>query len=475
MNWRDGRGSGADPTSTAIHASDFHRTRGWSALAGRRSGASSGPWLSPSWPPAIVIVLLLSIWSGHRIAALSAHGSPQRWAFAGRKAPASTPVPKAIAIPESNMPARVVVYLAAGESVEKLLARSGIRRADAAKAGSLIASAVFPEPIAAGTPVIFTAHPTGQGGTDRVLDHLSLRARIDLAVVVRRHGSELATFVEPIAIDATPLNLAGGVGPDFPASLRDAGVPVGTVAAVLKALASGVAPASRFPSADRFEIVVARQTAADGTIEFGDLLYAALWRGTAPLIELVRWGSERDLITIAKAGRIARLGASVLPVVGQLTSRYGPRFHPILGYTRMHAGVDVGAPWGAPIVAALPGTVSFAGWHGGHGNYIRIEHGSGLSTGYAHLSRIAVRPGDRVEARAVIGNVGSSGLSTGPHLHYEVFRDGKSIDPLLVGRDDRLAHEQPRLAAAVASLRSLVLVPGVNETAGGQALPRGYR
>jgi murein DD-endopeptidase MepM/ murein hydrolase activator NlpD len=106
------------------------------------------------------------------------------------------------------------------------------------------------------------------------------------------------------------------------------------------------------------------------------------------------------------------------------------RRHPILGYVRMHAGVDFGAPFGSPIFAVSDGIVSFAGRHGGHGNYVRLEHGGGLGTGYGHMSRIAVSPGMKVQAGQVIGYVGSSGLSTGPHLHYEVYENGRTVNPL---------------------------------------------
>ena len=120
----------------------------------------------------------------------------------------------------------------------------------------------------------------------------------------------------------------------------------------------------------------------------------------------------------------------LLPVNGHVTSGYGQRFHPILGYARMHAGVDFGAAWGSPIIATAAGVVSFAGYHGGHGNYVRLEHGGGLGTGYGHMSRIAVTPGERVRAGEIIGYVGSTGLSTGPHLHYEMYRNGQTVNPL---------------------------------------------
>jgi murein DD-endopeptidase MepM/ murein hydrolase activator NlpD len=115
-----------------------------------------------------------------------------------------------------------------------------------------------------------------------------------------------------------------------------------------------------------------------------------------------------------------------------MSSGFGMRRHPILGYTRMHAGIDFAARYGSPIYAVTDGVVAYAGRHGGHGNYVRIEHGGGLATGYAHMSRIAAIPGQRVRRGQVIGYVGSTGLSTGPHLHYELYRNGVTVNPLSV-------------------------------------------
>jgi murein DD-endopeptidase MepM/ murein hydrolase activator NlpD len=122
-------------------------------------------------------------------------------------------------------------------------------------------------------------------------------------------------------------------------------------------------------------------------------------------------------------------GVMQRPVLGHLTSTFGMRMHPILGYSRMHQGVDFGAPMGAPIVAATDGVIAFAGRHGGHGNYVRISHSGGIATGYAHMSRIIAKVGERVRQGQLIGYVGSTGLSTGPHLHYEMYRGGRPINP----------------------------------------------
>ena len=112
------------------------------------------------------------------------------------------------------------------------------------------------------------------------------------------------------------------------------------------------------------------------------------------------------------------------PTSGQITSGFGPR------WGRMHQGLDVGAPTGRPITAAKSGKVIVAGWSGGYGNLVVIDHGGGLSTAYAHQSRIAVKLGDPVTQGGLIGYVGSTGHSTGPHLHFEVRVNGVARDPL---------------------------------------------
>jgi hypothetical protein len=113
-----------------------------------------------------------------------------------------------------------------------------------------------------------------------------------------------------------------------------------------------------------------------------------------------------------------------------ITSAFGPRRDPV-GHRkcRFHHGVDIGAPWGTPIRAAAAGRVVAAGWVEGYGNYIRIDHGNGRETAYGHCSWLGVQVGQRVERGKVIGNVGNTGHSTGPHLHFEVIRNGRRENP----------------------------------------------
>jgi murein DD-endopeptidase MepM/ murein hydrolase activator NlpD len=123
----------------------------------------------------------------------------------------------------------------------------------------------------------------------------------------------------------------------------------------------------------------------------------------------------------------------------RLTSSFGMRNHPVLGGRRAHSGVDLGAPVGTPVHATADGVVSRASWFGGYGLFISIEHGGDLQTRYGHMSRLNVAEGQTVRKGDVIGFVGSTGRSTGPHLHYEVRVDGAAVNPIPYMQGDRLA------------------------------------
>ncbi|TIO49838.1 MAG: M23 family metallopeptidase [Mesorhizobium sp.] len=122
----------------------------------------------------------------------------------------------------------------------------------------------------------------------------------------------------------------------------------------------------------------------------------------------------------------------VTPVNGVMTSTFGPRKHPILGTVRIHKGVDWAAPVGTPIMAAFDGEISFQGDGGGYGNLVKITHANGRETRYAHMQKFAIASGvgTKVKAGDVIGYIGTTGLSTGPHLHFELYQSGEAIDPL---------------------------------------------
>lgn len=118
------------------------------------------------------------------------------------------------------------------------------------------------------------------------------------------------------------------------------------------------------------------------------------------------------------------------PVEGRITSSFGMREHPKTGAKDFHSGIDIATDPGSPVRTTADGIISFAGWSGGNGNLVVIEHGYGFSSFYAHNKQVSVKVGQKVKRGDIISYIGSTGNSTGPHLHYEVWHNGKSINPL---------------------------------------------
>ena len=187
-------------------------------------------------------------------------------------------------------------------------------------------------------------------------------------------------------------------------------------------------PISRMGASCRFDIIVEQARAETGEVRMGNLLYAGV-TGCSNKIQLVRMTIDGRDEWYDASGRGERRGSMAMPVAGRISSGFGSRRHPILGYVRMHKGMDIAAPWGSPVYAASDGVVQFAGRSSGYGNLVRIGHAGPYGTGYGHLSRIYVRSGQRVRRGQLIGAVGNTGLSTGPHLHYELYRNGAAINP----------------------------------------------
>ena len=268
-------------------------------------------------------------------------------------------------------------------------------------------------------------------GRPRVLESLKMRAGFDLEISVERHGGRLAVAASPLSVETTPVRIRGTVGESFTRSALAAGAPLPVIQHYLQALDANSALAGDLRPGDTFDLVVGVERTAGGERQTGDLLLARLERDGRPLVELLNWGGKGAFVRASgPAQGAAPSGAALFPVRGRVTSSYGLRIHPILGYARMHSGIDLAAAWGTPIRAVRDGLVSYAGWHGSHGEYVLIKHEGGLASGYGHMSRIAVGAGAFVHAGEVIGYVGATGLATGPHLHFELFRGGRPINPL---------------------------------------------
>ncbi len=369
----------------------------------------------------------------------------------------------ALVTPLETAPERPMVQLVAtlgqGDSFARMLQRAGVGAGDAATVSAMVARALPLGQIAPGTRFALTLGRRDESGGPRPLDRLEFRARFDLAVAIDRQDGALAIKAMPIRVDETPLRIRGTVGQSLYRSARAAGAPVKAIALYLQQIDAHLGLSTDIAPTDTFDLVVAYRRSASGEVQVGELLYAGLERSGKPRAQLLRWGKGGQFFEASGMGR--QSAGMVAPVNGRITSHYGMRRHPILGYARMHGGVDYGAPHGAPIFAVSDAMVTFAGRHGGNGNFVKLDHGGGMATSYSHMSRIAVSPGTRVRTGQVIGYVGSTGLSTGPHLHYEVYQNGRRVNPLSVRFTVRAAVDKAELDAFKARLAQMKAVqPG---------------
>jgi murein DD-endopeptidase MepM/ murein hydrolase activator NlpD len=316
------------------------------------------------------------------------------------------------------------------DSLPRALSRAGVSSGDVSTVMAMV-SGDIDGGVKPGTRLDILLGRRASRDRPRPLDRLAFRARLDLSVELTRAGGVLSVKRIPIRVDNTPLRIQGVVGDSIYRSARAAGAPPSAVQAFLRVIAQQVDLGS-IAAGDRYDIVTDYHRAETGDVEVGELLYAGLKRARGKSVDMLKWTKDGRTEWFEASGVGERRGVLTSPVAGRMSSTFGMRRHPILGYTRMHAGVDFAARYGSPIYAVTDGVISYAGRHGGHGNYVRIEHGSGLATGYAHMSRIAAAPGQRVRRGQVIGYVGSTGLSTGPHLHYELYRNGQVVNPLSV-------------------------------------------
>jgi murein DD-endopeptidase MepM/ murein hydrolase activator NlpD len=429
-------------------------------------------WLAPGFEPipgAVAAPMPDAHWEEARALSIAplAYG-----ADTGRRMASTDAVEPLLDTPERPV-IDLVATLGKGDGFARALERAGVAAAEAAAVAKLVASVVPLEELKPGTAMDVTLGRRPNRAVARPLDALAFRARFDLKLQIVRSGSGFALTKTPISIDETPLRIQGMVGESLYRSARAAGVPAKAVEAFIRAVASQT-EISGLTAGDRFDIIVEHRRAATGETQTGQLLYAGLDRAGGKDLQLMQWsdGSRTQWFEASGVGR--QSGTLARPVPGAVSSNFGMRRHPILGYSRMHRGMDFRAGYGTPILAATDGRVIGAGWAGGYGQQVKIAHAGGLMTTYSHMSRIAMPAGSLVRQGQVIGYVGSTGLSTGPHLHYELYKDGVPINPMSVKFVMRSQLAGGDLAAFRAKLRGLLSVPtgAVRMATAGSPKPR---
>jgi murein DD-endopeptidase MepM/ murein hydrolase activator NlpD len=353
----------------------------------------------------------------------------------------------ALVQPLSEAPDRPFVELfarlGAGDNVGRMLSRNGVSYAEAVEAARLIASAA-PAGVKPGTSFSIRLGRRSPSGL-RPIERIMFRANLDTTVTLIGSVEGLKVGISKVAVDNRPLRIRGRVGDGLYWALRASGVSPQAAGEYLRAIGGQIDVGEAIGPSDRFDLIVANRRTATGESQEGPLLYAAIERTGAATVRLMKWtlNGRTDWIDANGAGR--QVATMAWPVAGRITSGFGLRVHPILRFARMHRGIDFGAGYGAPIVAVADGQVTASGWSGGYGRQVRIAHGGGIATTYSHMSRLVAEPGSFVRQGQLIGYVGSSGLSTGPHLHYEVYRNGTAVNPLSVRLGSRALLEGPEL------------------------------
>ena len=205
----------------------------------------------------------------------------------------------------------------------------------------------------------------------------------------------------------------------------------GLAGAILASAALIATPASAnsAATADMTAPLRSAQSASGTKTPGGDEQFRSLFASWQSLDQ--RSGTSAGLAAVTAPTTATASIPSITPIQGfRLTSDYGMRVHPVLGGMRMHKGLDMASPVGTPVYATADGIVGKADWFGGYGLYVQIEHGGELETRYGHMSRLNVAAGQHVHKGDLIGFVGTTGRSTGPHLHYEVRVAGEAVNPL---------------------------------------------
>ena len=369
----------------------------------------------------------------------------------------ATPSPDTVFADPTDAAVNLSATLQAADSLKALLSRTGVAKPDVDAAATFVAQAL-PGGIPAGTEFeVLLGRSSGKGL--RRLERLSFRPGPAFRIVVGRTlTGRLKLARDALSVDASPQRFHGRAGDDLFWSLRAAGVPAQAAREYLDALRTRV-DLRHIKAGDEFDVVVDHVRDAGGQTKSGPLLYAGLRRTKGSGLSLVRWTVGERTGWFDPSRPEQRVEGFEQPVRGgRVTSAFGYRIHPILGFGRFHDGLDIGAAWGSPVFAAADGVVTGAGWNGGYGQQVRLVHAGGIATSYAHLGRIIARPGMRVQRGQLIGLVGSSGFSTGAHLHFEVRRSGQPVDPgtfryagvQVLGRTDLAA-----LRARLEQLRSI--------------------
>ncbi|MEN6541132.1 peptidoglycan DD-metalloendopeptidase family protein [Parvibaculum sp.] len=325
-----------------------------------------------------------------------------------------------------------------GETLMQVLTDAGADRVDAYHAIAAMKPVFSPSKMRAGQEVslTFLSNPNPEKDQpSKLLTAISLQPDIDRAIQVNRteDGSYKSEEFQK-ELKSGFAHAKNTISSSLFLDAQQAGIPAPIILEMIRMFSYSVDFQREIHPGDSFEVFFDRKFDEDGIpVKEGQIAYASLTVGGKPY-RLWRFKTaDGNWDYYDENGNSMKKFLMRTPIDGaRISSGFGMRKHPILGYSKLHAGVDFAAPKGTPIYAAGDGVVKIAGWVNGYGNFVEVGHANRYETGYGHMSAFAkgIRPGVRVRQGQVIGYVGSTGRSTGPHLHYEIHIAGKKVNPL---------------------------------------------
>jgi murein DD-endopeptidase MepM/ murein hydrolase activator NlpD len=332
----------------------------------------------------------------------------------------------------TSYPVTLNLKVERGDSFTTLLTDAGVPTDEAKSVAESIKSIFNPRRLTAGTQVSLQIDKTAQG--ERIIRSMSLPMSKISKIEVSRAADDSFNVKR---IDEPTVKKLAHVGGRINNSLYqtgiEAGLPPSMINEIINAYSYDIDFQREIKKGNNMSVLFERMETKDGVVAGnGNLVYAELELADRRLKIYRYTGKDGSSDFYNEKGESIRKALLRTPINGaRISSGFGMRNHPIMGYSKMHKGVDFAAPIGTPIYAAGDGIVEMAAVKGGYGNYLKIKHNDRYSSAYAHLSRFAsgVTPGKRVKQGQIVAYVGNTGASTGPHLHYEILQAGTQINP----------------------------------------------
>ncbi|MEQ8710218.1 MAG: peptidoglycan DD-metalloendopeptidase family protein [Rhodospirillales bacterium] len=321
-----------------------------------------------------------------------------------------------------------------GDTLMKMLVNQGFGRSESHSAISALRTVYDPRKLRPGQTIRISLDPAADEGTSLI--GLALKPDVDLDVFVDREADKFAAKEVKKALSEQSHRVDGEITSSLYEAAVDAGLPPAVLIELIQAMSFDVDFQRDIQPGDTFQVMFNRFHDETGlALRDGAINHARLTLSGKEL-RIYRYTDESGRTDFFDPkGHSIRKALLKTPVDGaRISSRFGKRRHPILGYTKMHRGVDFAAPSGTPIYAAGDGVIEVSGWNGGYGKYVRLRHNGEYKTAYAHMKGISknARKGNRVRQGQIIGWVGTTGRSTGAHLHYEVLRGSQQVNPLSI-------------------------------------------